>query len=307
MGAGPHSRDVMAPTSVLVVGATGTQGGAVADHLLDRDGFAVHALTRRPGSTAARSLADRGARIVEGDLADPSSLEPLVAAVDAVFLVTDFWEHGFDGEVTQGINMAEAAAGADVDLLVYTSIEGAPREPAVPHVRSKFAVEEHIRSLDLPATIVRLTFFMQNFEGMRDDVLGGELALPIEPRVPLQLIDVADLGALVGELVADPEAHAGTAIDLAGDELTLRAMAVRFADRTGVDVRATSVPIEPLRSGDPDLVDRYAWLKDEVILDLYQWLNDEGYDAPIDDLGARYDVEFARLEDYLRRAGWDRS
>lgn len=294
----------MSPTRVLVVGATGTQGGAVADHLLDRDGFEVHALTRRPMSEPARALAARGATVVEGDLADRASIDPLVENVDAVFLVTDFWEHGYEGEVRQGTTMAEAAAEAGVDHLVFTSIEGAPREPDVVHIQSKLEIEERIRALSLPATIVRLTFFMQNVEGMREDVLDGELALPIDPHVPLQLIDVDDLGALVAEVFADPAAHAGEAIDLAGDELTLGAMAIRLGDVAGVDVRANHLPVEGLRAGDPGLADRYSWLKDEVILDLYDWLNREGYDAPLEELRAAYDVDFTRFEEYLHDAGW---
>ena len=50
---------------ILVSGATGQQGGAVARHLL-REGVQVRALTRDSGQEAARALTDAGAEVVEG-------------------------------------------------------------------------------------------------------------------------------------------------------------------------------------------------------------------------------------------------
>jgi uncharacterized protein YbjT (DUF2867 family) len=44
---------------VLVTGATGSQGNAVATHLLNKD-FTVKALTRNPESAKAKALAARG-------------------------------------------------------------------------------------------------------------------------------------------------------------------------------------------------------------------------------------------------------
>jgi nucleoside-diphosphate-sugar epimerase len=58
---------------VLVIGATGQQGGATARHLLERDRM-VRALVRDPASPAARALRRAGADLVVGDLDDPASL-----------------------------------------------------------------------------------------------------------------------------------------------------------------------------------------------------------------------------------------
>ena len=59
---------------ILVTGATGQQGGAVARHLLGTT-FGVRALTRSPRKAQARALASRGAEVVEGDLEDRASLD----------------------------------------------------------------------------------------------------------------------------------------------------------------------------------------------------------------------------------------
>ena len=59
---------------ILVTGATGQQGGAVARELLSR-GYSIRAMTRNPEKEKARELAKLGAEIVRADLNDPASLE----------------------------------------------------------------------------------------------------------------------------------------------------------------------------------------------------------------------------------------
>jgi uncharacterized protein YbjT (DUF2867 family) len=72
--------------SVLVTGATGQQGGAVARALLSR-GHRVKALTRKPDSDAARQLMLAGAHLVTGDLGDLASVLKAASGVDTMFLM----------------------------------------------------------------------------------------------------------------------------------------------------------------------------------------------------------------------------
>jgi NmrA-like family len=58
---------------ILVCGATGSQGGAVARSLLDR-GFQVRALTRDPQKPEAQALAEGDAEVVQGDMEDRSAM-----------------------------------------------------------------------------------------------------------------------------------------------------------------------------------------------------------------------------------------
>lgn len=69
--------------SILVTGATGQQGGAVARALLSR-GHRVKALTRKPDSDAARQLVAEGAEVVAGDLADAASIVRAAKDVDTM-------------------------------------------------------------------------------------------------------------------------------------------------------------------------------------------------------------------------------
>ena len=275
--------------TILVVGATGTQGGAVARRLLERE-VEVLAMTRDTEGEQASALAEEGAQVVEGNLEDLDSFASHLETADGLFLMTNFWEHGYDAEVEQGIAAVEAAAEAGVDHLVFSSVGGAERDTGVPHFDSKYEIEERIADLDLPATIVRPVFFIQNFEDFRESIEAGTLAMGLEPRVPLQILDVEDLGAFVAEVFADPDRYVGEAYELASDELPVRAMAVRFADILGSEVRARSLSIEEVEES-----------QGEEFAVMFEWFNEEGYEAPIDDLQADHHVVFTRLEEYLAR------
>src|SRR5690349_13258866 len=115
---------------VLVIGATGQQGGATARQLLDR-GRSVHALVRDPDSPAAKALDAEGARLVVGDLDDPVSLRTAMEGVQGVFLALTMMvgprisPAGVVAEERRGKTVADLAGEAGVGHLVYSSLNGA--------------------------------------------------------------------------------------------------------------------------------------------------------------------------------------
>ena len=144
---------------VLVTGATGRQGGAVARNLLGR-GFRVRALTRDPQKPSARSLAEHGVEIVRGDLDDRSSVDLALDSVYGVFSVQNPIEAGMEGEIRQGKTLADAAKAAGLKHFVYSSMGSAHRVTGIPTFESKWEVEEHIRGTGLPYTVLRPVFFI---------------------------------------------------------------------------------------------------------------------------------------------------
>lgn len=65
----------MSPKLVVVIGATGKQGGSVVDALLKNpESYSVRAVTRNPNSDKSCALAARGAEVVAGNLDDYNSL-----------------------------------------------------------------------------------------------------------------------------------------------------------------------------------------------------------------------------------------
>ncbi len=71
---------------ILVTGATGQQGGAVARELL-ANGYRVRAMTRKPDNARMQELAKLGAEAVQGDLDDAASLQRAVQGAWGVFAV----------------------------------------------------------------------------------------------------------------------------------------------------------------------------------------------------------------------------
>ncbi len=79
---------------IVVVGATGNQGGSVARRFL-KAGFRVRGLCRDVNSTAALKLASEGIEVVSVDLNEASTLVPAFRGANVIFSVTNYWEPFF--------------------------------------------------------------------------------------------------------------------------------------------------------------------------------------------------------------------
>src|SRR5512145_2351923 len=207
---------------IAVTGATGQQGGAVARKLL-ADGWNVRALTRDLNKPAAQALASAGAELIAGDMDSRSDLDAAFKGVYGVFSVQNFWlpNVGFEGEIRQGRNVADAAKAAGVQHLVYSSVGAARRGMGQKHFESKWIIEQHIHSLDMPYTILRPAAFFENFNWERAAILNGTFnALGLRAEKERQLIAVEDVGVFAALAFANPDQYIGKTIELAGDELT---------------------------------------------------------------------------------------
>jgi uncharacterized protein YbjT (DUF2867 family) len=277
---------------IVVTGATGRQGGAVARRLL-ADGWRVRAVTRDPHKESARALAVLGAEVVRTDLEDRSSLEAAFGGAYGVFAVQDFWTAGFDGEVRQGKAVADVAQAAGISHFVYSSVGGADRQTGLSHFESKWLVEQHIRNLGLPATIVRPVFFMDNFlsDDFRSQIEGGVLRLALRPDRALQMIAVEDIGGIVALEFARPEESIGQAVEIAGDELTGPQMAEALSRVIGRAVTFVQMPLDELLRASVEYGQ------------MFDWFNSHGYQADIELLRTVY-PPLLRFEDWLAKAGW---
>lgn len=279
-------------TSVLVVGATGNQGGAVAHHLLSTPAFDVRALTRRPNSDAARALAARGVTLERGDLGEKETLRDAVSGVDAVFCVTDYFSTGTEeGEIEHGTNMAEVAAETDVEHFVYSSAMDADRDTGVPHFDSKFAVERRIEELGLPATVLRPAPYFQSFEEQRHLINAGFLTLATDRGVALPMLDVADVGAAAKYALCHPDETVGEAYDLFGGCYTLADAGEVFSSVTGRTVTPMSVP--------PSML---GLAMGSEIAEMFEWFNE--YDARREATPPAIDVELTTLREYAEARPW---
>jgi uncharacterized protein YbjT (DUF2867 family) len=277
---------------ILVCGATGSQGGAVARSLLDR-GFQVRALTRDPQKPEAQALAEGGAEVVQGDMEDRSAMQRVLEGAYGIFSVQNFWETGYDREVRQGKTVADAIKEAGVQHCVYSSVGSAHRQTGISHFDSKWEVEEHVRKLALPYTILRPVFFMQNWETMRESIREGILTQPLDPDKPFQHVAVEDVGAFAAIAFEHPDAWIEREVDIAGDEQTMPEIAETFGRVIGREVDYYQVPWHQFEE---QMGEEYAVM--------YRWFNDVGYEADIDALEREY-PELTSFERYLRSHGWE--
>jgi uncharacterized protein YbjT (DUF2867 family) len=277
---------------IAVTGATGQQGGVVARKLL-ADGWKVRALTRNLDKRAAQELASLGAEVVPGDMENRAELESAFKGAYGVFSVQNFWlpNVGFEGEIRQGKNVAEAAKAAGVQHLVYSSVGAAQRGMGQMHFESKWIIEQHIHSLDIPYTIFRPAAFFENFNWERAAILNGTFnALGLRPEKERQLIAVEDIAVFAALAFANPDQYVGKTIELAGDELTEAQIADTFAKVIGRPVNLTRPTGGNGRR------------TDEEMEAMFNFFNGEAYDADIPAL-RKLHPGLLTLEQYLRKNG----
>lgn len=278
--------------TVLVGGATGNQGGALARQLLRR-GHRVRALTRKPNGPAAAALRRAGAEIASGDLDDPVSLRVAATGADAVFVVATPFEAGPEGETRQANNLIDAAVAASVPHIVYSSVASADRGTGVPHFESKFAVEQHLRASGARYTIMAPAMFMDMLLApwSMPSLQEGWIGAPLAPDVPTQRVAVTDIGAFAALVIEQPERFAGQRIEIAGDASTGPELAARLGRHIVREVRYVVTPID--QAGDEDLAT------------MYRFLADEGYRVDIEALRRAYpEVGWHDLDDWAAEQAW---
>ncbi|PYI02582.1 NmrA-domain-containing protein [Aspergillus sclerotiicarbonarius CBS 121057] len=225
---------MMSDRKLLVVfGATGIQGGSVAQTIL-RDPvasgeFKIRAVTRDPSKSAAVSLAQQGAEVVQADLQDKYSLRLALQNAYAVFVITNFWEIlDPEAETTQGMNIADVAKELEVKHFIWSSLPYVSRITnnkltGVVHFDSKARVDDYIHELAIPYTIITVgtytSFFLEMLTPLPTTPPSYGLFFP-EPgsvHTTVPIIDpTADLGKFVKGILLNPEKSLGRSFNIAG-------------------------------------------------------------------------------------------
>jgi len=276
--------------TILVTGATGNQGGATARHLL-AEGWHVRALVRDATTPAAAALAAAGAELVRGDLDDRASIDAAVRGAYGLYSV----QSANPNEIAQGQTIADAAKAAGVQHLVYSSAGGAESQNSFYLERGwgpidKWQIEEHIRDLDLAATILRPAGFMEDFTSPARFFQSGSLNVPWHDDLVMQLIAIDDIGAFAALAFANPEGYLGKAMEITGDRLTAPQIADALSTSAGRPVPHTQVPLQTLWEHAPQAAKVFTWASERYydtdlaplrqahpgLLDFSTWLNRSG-------------------------------
>jgi len=213
--------------SILVIGSTGTIGSLVVQGLV-RQGADVTAFVRNAGKAPA------GVREAVGDLADTASVRRAMTGVRTLFLLNAL----APDEVTQSLQALNAAREAGVQRIVYLSVINADKYVDVPHFTGKHTVERMIEVLELPATILRPAYFMQNDIAIQPVIEGyGVFPMPIGDK-GVAMVDARDIADVaVAELLRRDRAAEPLprlTLDVAGAEVvTGRSAAAVWSDVLG--------------------------------------------------------------------------
>lgn len=257
--------------TILVVGATGKQGGATVDALRGND-FAVRALVRGgTGHNAAGRLRAGGVQVVPGDLDDADSLERAMRGVHGVFSVINFRDGGVATEEERGKRVADAAQTAGVEHFVYSSVGGAERNSGVPHFESKWRVEQHIRRIGLPHTVLRPTTFMTNLNEMSGPMRFIALSMSrsaMNDATPLQMIAIRDIGRWAAHVFTKPDTYLGSAVEIAGDAVTFDQMIRAYQRVYGRQPRHMPLPV--------------SWMLRGADGRMFTWISTQGYRADLE-------------------------
>ncbi|MFE8583386.1 SDR family oxidoreductase [Sphingomonas sp. NCPPB 2930] len=173
--------------AILLTGSTGHTGMDVA-RMLASQAVSVRALTRSPDK--ARFPA--GVTAVRGDLSDIEVMRGALDGVETLLLVAP----NVPDELNQTLTTLALARDAGVRGIVYLSVFECDRHADVPHFACKVVAERMIERCDLPATILRSAYFMQNDLEQKAPLLDhGIYGMPLG-HVGIAAVDTRDLAEI---------------------------------------------------------------------------------------------------------------
>lgn len=195
---------------VLVIGGTGRTGGRLARRLSDRQ-VPVRIGTRNSPAPF--------------DWHNPKTWAPALDGVRAAYLCYSP-DLAFPGVPELMADFAGAAADARVQRLVLLSGRGED---------GARAAEDAVRTCGLEWTVLRCSWFAQNFSEhfLLGPVLRGRLLLPADGGIAEPFLDLDDLAEVAADSLTT-ERHVGKVLELTGPRLlTLWEIAAELSAATG--------------------------------------------------------------------------
>lgn len=210
--------------TILVTGATGTQGFSVAKALLAENNFKVRILTRSAAFPKAIALKNEGAEIFEGGLDDIESLKAALKDCYAVFGVTSSGETA-EKEYQLGKNLIDEVAQSGVQHFVFSSLDSYNKlsggQFPVPYFDVKAELKEYAKSKSLPATFVQMSFAYENFLSAFRLKPAGNGAWYFgfsQADTKMAAVSVEDYGKIVAAVFNHPAEYIGRTVRAVGDD-----------------------------------------------------------------------------------------
>lgn len=291
---------------ILVTGATGLQGGAVAKEALEQ-GFNVRILVRDENAPKAQKLIQMGAEVAVGNFDDLTSLEEAMKDVDTVFSVPisgiDTIEN--DRERKQANAVIQSARKMGVNQFVHTSVAATSRYKEFPewgtgkwfekYWTDKWDIEEAVRTAGFPLwTIMKPAAIMNNFTDKVDLMYPllkqGEIKSVAFADTGIEHIAMDDIATFVCAAFENPEKFNQHNIELAAESLSYQKVAETILEATGKKITITTfTEEESLAEGNHPLV-----VKSQ------QWDNEVGYNVDIN-LLEKYNIKLTSFKEFVEK------
>ena len=237
---------------ILLAGATGVLGGAIADRLL-YEGRALRLLARK--AARVQPYADRGAEIAAGDLTDRDSLERAMRGVTHVITTANAfmarsWRAVHAVDVQGNRNLIDAAKKARVQQFMFTSAWLPDAYFRIDYFSAKRQTEGYLRSSGVPYTILRPAAFMETWGHVIGEPIleHGSTQIFGSGTNPINFVAVDDVAAIAVQALDKPEAM-NAVIDIFGPEnLTQLEVAALFERIKGSPARKRHLPVPVMRA-----------------------------------------------------------
>lgn len=219
--------------SILVIGATGKQGYVVVKALLEA-GWHVRALTRNKDNQLLTTLDNERLEIFEGDLNDERKMSEAMKEQYGVYSVQPVIPNQIDQELEQGYRIIDIAKEVGIQHIVYSTAGGVNRNRTGPHFEALAKIERHLESSGLNYTIIKPSFFMDNFLRIAK-VTGEGITIPefISPDIKFAMNSTIDIAQVAVQIFNHPDLYQKQSIEKASDELTLNEVVQIFEKITG--------------------------------------------------------------------------
>lgn len=274
--------DTREDKTIIVFGATGRMGGAVARHL-HRAGWRVKGISRNPASEKSQALIAQGINVVAGDMDAPDTLRPAFKDAYGVFLTVNWFDVGIDGELRQSKHVVDVAADSTIQHLVFGAA-GIGERTGLEHFDVKLEIVDYLQSKNVPTSVIYPPPFMEMMTdptffpqlvawNAKVKIVGKNLAVP--------WIATDDIGALAALIFDHPDEYLGRGLKPFGDWKTLGECIQLYQEAAGKKPFRIPLPLWLMRRMIPQMADMIA---------MWEWM------AAVEDLPAK---QTDSLSDFL--------